>query len=347
MSEEAVRAAFASQVHWCTTLGSPLTARLTKLLGERLDRSTAVGRRVLDWPGDPAPEGDNVPARMCGAFHFLVRTGEAPGLAALYPPAPLPSEATLWAALEPLLAARQEVLDSFLDSAPQTNEVGRSAGLMAGLIAVSDRFALPLRLIEQGSSAGLNLNLDRYGHRLGGRSAGVADSPLRLAPLWRGPPPPDAPVRILGRSGVDLSPRDPAAESERLLAFVWADQRERLARMEAALSIAAAHPPGVEQGDAAEWLERVLPAAAAEGAVRVVMHSLAFQYFPSETQQRITRLMERLGAGADEERPLAWLSYEQLRGEERASLRLRLWPDGEERLLGFAHPHGRYVEWLG
>ena len=26
--------------------------------------------------------------------------------------------------------------------------------------------------------------------------------------------------------------------------------------------------------------------------------------------------------------------------------RLRLWPDGGERLLGMGHPHGRRVEWL-
>jgi hypothetical protein len=347
MSEEAVRAAFASQVHWCTILGSPFTALVVKLLGERIDTSSAIGRRVLGWRGDPAPEADNVPARMSGAFHYLVRTGAARALAALYPPAELPTEGSLWNAIEPLLVEQEPVIASFLDNAPQTNEVGRSAVLMAGLMAVADRFPLPLRLFELGSSAGLNLNLDRYGYRLGERVAGVAEAPVQLAPEWRGPPPPHAPVRIVARAGVDLSPRDPVADGERLLAFVWADQRERLARMEAALSIARAYPPPVDEGDAAEWLEQTLPASPARGSVRVVLHSIAFQYFPSSTQRRIERVMERLGAEADEEGPLAWLRYEQLLGEEQASIQLRLWPAGEDRLLGLAHAHGRYVDWAG
>jgi hypothetical protein len=346
MAEERVRAAFASQAGWCAKLGSPFTARLCTILGERIDRATAVGRRVLDWPGDPAPEADNVPARLCGALHFLARGGNAPALARLYPPTAVPDEEALWAEVAPVLEIHEETIDSFLDNAPQTNEIGRSSGLMAGLMVVAAAFPMPLRLFELGSSAGLNLLLDRYAHDLGGRMAGDPGSPVRLAPSWAGPPPPQAEVRILDRRGVDLSPRDPRGDGGRLLAFVWADQTERLARLEAALAIAAASPPAVAQGDAGDWLERVLPAAPREGAVRVVLHSLAFQYFPAATQRRIEALMERLGREASGEAPLAWLRYEYLAAEEHASLRLRTWP-GEERLLGWAHAHGRTMEWLG
>jgi hypothetical protein len=345
MAEEAVRAAFAAQAGWCEALGSPFTARLCTLLGERIDRSTAIGRRVLDWAGDPAPEADNVPARLCGALHFLVRRGDAPALARLYPPAPLPNEEILRAEVMPLLAAHEEAIGSFLDNAPQTNEIGRSSALMAGLMVIAADFGMPMRLFELGSSAGLNLLLDRYAHDLGGRAAGDPSSPVRLAPLWTGAPPPEAEVRIFDRRGVDLSPRDPRTDGERLLAFLWADQTGRLERLKAALAIAVAGPPTVERGDAADWLERVLPAAPAGGAIRVVLHSLAFQYFPAATQRRIEALMKRLGAQATAEAPLAWLRYEYLAAEEHASLRLRTWP-GEERLLGRVHAHGRTMEWL-
>ncbi|HEY0043112.1 MAG TPA: DUF2332 family protein [Allosphingosinicella sp.] len=346
MSEKAVRAAFAEQVGWCGRLGSPFTALLCQAVGERIDHSTAVGRRVLDWVGDSRPEKDNVPARLTGAFHWLVRRGAAPELAALYPPAALPQVEALWAAAAPLLETHRDVFDSFLDNPPQTNEVGRSAVLMSGLLVVAGRFGLPMRLFELGSSAGLNLGLDRYRYALGGLETGDAGSPLLLKPAWTGPPPPSAGVRILERRGVDISPLDVARDGERLLAFVWADQRERIARLEAALSIAAADPPQVEQGDAAAWLERVLPAAPREGSVRVVLHSIAFQYFPAETQARIARLMERLGAEAHEGAPLAWLQCEHLPGDAQASLRLRCWPDGTERQLAWAHGHGASVEWL-
>src|SRR2546423_1366353 len=44
----------------------------------------------------------------------------------------------------------------------QTNEVGRSAVLAGGFLTLFRRHALPLRILEIGSSAGLNLRWERY-----------------------------------------------------------------------------------------------------------------------------------------------------------------------------------------
>ena len=52
-NETAIRAAFAQQGVWGRELGSPLTGFLCDLAGRRLDRSTKIGRRILDWPGQP------------------------------------------------------------------------------------------------------------------------------------------------------------------------------------------------------------------------------------------------------------------------------------------------------
>ena len=340
---QAVRAAFAQQAVYCTQLASPFTALLCTLLGERLDRTSPAGRRLLDWAGNPDPFGDAVALRICGGLHFLVRNGAVPELAALYPPAPLPDAETLWQAVRPLLDS--DALAPWLDSAPQTNEVGRSAVLMSGLIVIAARFGLPLRLYELGASAGLNLQLDRYRYDLGGLEAGDPASPLLLKPDWKGPPPPEAEVRILGRAGVDLNPVDPRAERERLIAYVWAEQAERLARLEAALALAAADPPRIEEGDAADWLESALPLTPEPGVTRVVMHSVAFHYFPDDTKRRVTAYVEAAGAAARADAPLAWLRYEEQPGDGHFSLRLRTWP-GEEELLAWTHPHGRSVEWL-
>ena len=51
-AEARVRAAFRDQAEWCAKLGSPFTALVCATLAAHLDRSTAVGRRVLDWPGE-------------------------------------------------------------------------------------------------------------------------------------------------------------------------------------------------------------------------------------------------------------------------------------------------------
>jgi hypothetical protein len=194
-------------------------------------------------------------------------------------------------------------------------------------------------LLELGASAGLNLVLDRYGYELGGRQAGDPASPLRLCPEWKGPPPPAAEVAIAARRGVDLRPPgDPA----RLLAYVWPDQRERLAQAEQAIALRGADPPPVDTGDAAEWISRQLAEPPAEGVARIVMHSVAYQYFPPATQARVTSAI----AAAGERQPLGWLRMEKRPEDERYSLRLRLWPGGEDRLLAWTHPHGRSVSWL-
>jgi hypothetical protein len=341
-TEAAVRAAFARQAEWATRLDSPFTARLCRLLGERLDRSTETGRRVLDWPGEADPFGDALPLRLTGGLHALVRGGDAPGLADCYPPNALPGEEALWAALQPVLAAPG--LMSWLDGAPQTNEVGRSAVLMSGLLVVADLFPKPVELLELGASAGLNLLLDRYGHDLGGVAAGNPKSPLQLRPEWTGAPPPAARVELARGRGVDLHPLDARSDGHRLLAYVWPDQSRRLAQLETALAIAADDPPEIDRGDAADWLEARIREPQSEGVTRVVLHSIAFQYFPDETKTRIAAAMEEAGAAATSAGPLAWLRYE-FDPDDRASLRLRTWP-GEERLLAYCHPHGSKVEWV-
>jgi hypothetical protein len=343
MKEDEVRASFAEQAHWCAKLGSPFTARLCTLLGQRLDTTTAVGRRVLAWPGDPKGSADALALRLCGGLHWLVRSGRVPALARAYPPNPAPDDEALWDAIA--VALGDDSVCLWLDSAPQTNEVGRSAVLMSGLLVVAHRFGLPLDLYELGASAGLNLLLDRYGHDLGGVRAGDPSSPLELEPEWIGAPPPAAPVRIRARQGVDLRPADPVADRDRLIAYVWPDQERRLVQIGQALAIAGDRRLEVDAADAADWLEDRLPLAPQPGAARVIMHSVAYQYFPPETQRRVAAHIHSAAAAAAEDSPLAWLRFEKLAEDPSYSLRLRMWP-GEDRLLAWVQPHGAKLRWV-
>ena len=117
------------------------------------------------------------------------------------------------------------------------------------------------------------------------------------------------------------------------------DQAERLAQLEAALALADADPPRVDRADAADWLETRLALEPEPGMTRVVMHSVAFQYFPDDTKRRVAAYIEAAGAAATAEAPLAWLRFEEQPGDGHFSLRLRTWP-GARRLLAWAHPHG-------
>ncbi len=351
MSEAAVREAFALQGAICTAAGAPFTGRVCRMLGEKLDRHTAIGRRVLDWPGVPTHDGDALALRLAGGLHALARSRQG-DLAAFYPPnTPPRDDAVLWRAIHAALLRDAETLDGWLDGPPQTNEVGRSSALMAGLLVLADRFGLPFALYELGASAGLNTILDRYGFQLGRTRAGAADSPVRLAPEWRGGSPPAAEVRVVRRRGVDRQPLDPrsAITRERLQAYVWAEQRERLARLGAALELAAADPAPVDEADAADWLEAQLSPEPEPGVCRVVMHTIAFQYFPPEGQARIAARIAAAGARAGADSPVAWLAYEAGPGQERRpQLVLRSWPGGgEQRVLAEGQPHGAWLDWRG
>jgi hypothetical protein len=83
------------------------------------------------------------------------------------------------------------------------------------------------------------------------------------------------------------------------------------------------------------------------GVMRVLMHSIVWQYIPPEGQARIEAAMVKAGTMADEERPLGWVMLEADRTLNRHDLTVRNWPgNGAAELLGHAHAHGFWVEWL-
>ncbi len=346
----AIAAAFARQADFCRLFGAPLTAAVCDAAIIAVDDGSTVGRTLIAWPGDAM--ADALMMRFTGGCNTLVRAGRAPALAALYPPATTPGVADLAAALRDVLAdpGLDAALCGWLAGPPQTNEVARSGVLMPGMMAIAAITGLPLRLFELGCSAGLNLNLDRFGYDLGGVCAGDPAAAVQLRPAWTGPPPPLAAVRVIARRGADISPlaiADPAV-AERLLAYVWPDQPERVARAEAAIAIGRAFPPVIDLADAGDWVEQhVAPVAA---STSVVFHSIAFQYFPAATKARIAAHLAAMGAAATPDAPLAWLRYEM---DDPAlpqlpTLRLTLWRGGDpvETLLARAHPHGANLEWL-
>jgi hypothetical protein len=349
-TEAAMREAFAEQAVACAERGSPFAGQLCRALARVLDRWTQVGQRVLDWPGRPDARGDSVPLRLAGGLHALVRRGSLPGLAGLYPPHPSPDVEILEKALAEVLPAADGSLLPWLDMPPQTNEPTRSAALMASLLVVAEETnGLPFALYEVGASAGLLLMLDRYRHCLGETAAGAQDAPVLIRPRWEGSSPPYAQVQIARRQGSDLEPLDVRNQDdrERLLAYIWADQADRLARVEGALEIAAMQPPQLERAEAAAWTERTIEIEPEAGMTRVLMHAVAMQYAGEETRRRIAAHVAQVGARASNRAPFAWLRFEaDPEFDEQGSLRLTLWPGGEEEVLAFGDTHGESMRWM-
>ncbi len=322
--------------------GAPVTARVCRALGVAIDRSSVTGRRVLDWPGHYIE--DAVPLRLVAAFHWLYRAGSAPSLIDLFSGAPAHDVV----AIRTAISDHDLAIETWLNSPPQTNEPGRSATFMAALLVLADRFGLPFELLEIGSSAGLNLLIDRYRYDLGGVEVGSPNPPFIIRPQWRGSAPPVANVSILSVRGVDIAPidvTDPVA-AERLLSFIWVDQLDRFARTHAAIEMARTHAPDLSRGDAADFVEARLAERQPPGTVRVLMHSIVWQYLPPATQGRIMAAMTTAGSLATKDNPLAWIAFEADRSLAVHTLRLRFWPGGGEGVqLARVHPHGQWIEW--
>lgn len=340
MTDHPTRAAFRDQARSCAALGSPLTARLLDGLADTISAESATGARLLAWPGDATSRGDSVALRLAGGLHALVLTGKAPDLARAY------AEGTPLPAALDAIARHDAFLHAWLDSPPQTNEVRRSAGLIAAAHWMHPRAPLPIVLSELGPSAGLNLIWDRYALDAPGASFGPPDPVLRLAPDWQGgAPPAPAPVTIADRAGADLSPLDPAADRTRLLAYVWADQTDRITRTIRAADEAARLALRIQRADAVDWLAARL-ATPRPGHLHLIQHTVAWQYFPAATRARGEALIAAAGARATPDAPLARLSMEADATPGDAALTLTLWPGGQTHPLARVDFHGRRITWL-
>lgn len=330
-----IREIFAQQGRACVSLGSPFMGRLMELCATRLTPGTPVTDMLFNWPGDPASNADNAPLRLAGALHALRLEGQA--LAYVYPPLEVPDD-DLWNAVVDAIAAHEAHVLAWLGQPPQTNEVRRIAGILPALAVIARRDPRPVELLELGCSGGLNLRADRFRLILPDGAIGSDGVRVQHTPEWTGPMPPQGLPAVARRAGVDLNPLDPCDENNhtRLLAYVWADQRDRLSRTRSAIQVAVTTPAQIDAGDAGAWLEAQLNRPS-EGHLRVVMHTVAWQYFSQETAQRAETALHsnddvvRLSMEAD--------------GGKGAALSLTHYPDGVVEPLGRVDFHGRWVEW--
>lgn len=324
-------------------IGSPFVAEILAAAERQLPHAPRTAAMLAEWPGDPAAAA--VAMRLNAALHALARRDTPAALGALY----RGEHDDVDGAVRAAFVAHDAFIARWMRDTPQTNEVGRAAAILAALMEVVARADLPVELIELGSSAGLNLNLARYRYDLGGVIAGPDDSTVHVAPEWRGAAAPDRAVAVVAAEGVDLHPLDPhdAATCERLMAYVFADQPRRAARLAAALDMARRHPPRITRADATTWLAQRLDAPQPAGRWRVIFHSMVAQYVGAVERQALERSIAAAGARADVDRPLARIAFEWNPGRTAVELRLTCWPEGGTRVLAICHPYGAWIEWLG
>ena len=339
------------QAQACIALGSPFSGALMNKAAQDVEQGGPAASVLAAWAGDSARSlfADAVPIRLLGALHAFALGGDAPALTAAYPAADRAGDAeAAWAEGRRLMKLHPRRFIDFMDHEPQTNEVRRSACLIGGFLTIAKETGLPLRCFEVGASAGLNQLWDHFHYRLGDAGAWGDDrSSVDIDTAWRGSPPPLVEsVNVIERAACDRRPvdiSDPVARA-RLRAYVWADQRDRMKRLEAALALALAEGVTVETEDAVTWT--AARAAPRGGAATVLYHSVFWQYMPPDSQSALLAAIQAHGAAASNEAPFAWLRMEPPPHDlANMELRLTLWPTGEERLLARVHPHGAKVDW--
>ena len=343
-----VVAAFDNQAAYCTASGANVTARIVIAVRDLLERGEggALLDRIRAWPG--APLADALPLRIAGGIHALHLAGLEPALNAIYRDGVVVDDAALVAAA---IRAHEPALLPWLDGPPQTNEAGRSSNFIAAMLWLVDK-GLPPRFecLEIGSSAGINLMLDRYHYDLRGVQVGPEPGAMRFAPEWQGDPPPDRAIEIISTKGCDVAPVDltDAEQALRLKAYIWPEHTVRFERMDAAIAEALKSPPNLVHMNAADFVEAELAKPQAAGTTRMLMHSIVWQYVPEDQKARVTAAMEAAGARATAERPLAWVSLEANRVMHIHEMVVRYWPGGEAgEIVTRAHPHGAWIGWGG
>lgn len=346
--EAAVIRVLRLQAKGCREMGSPLTADLLEHWARDWSEGGPTAALLAPWAGLDARGlfKEAVALRLAAALHDLALSGDDPGLSDAYAAR---DADRIWPLALAAMERRKDRLARFMGHEPQTNEVRRSAVLLGGFLEVAKTTGLPLATFEIGASAGLNMLWDSYGYRLAETAWGPRAAPLTIATEWRGPPPAvDAQVQVIERAACDRRPTDLAdpEQRRRLLAYIWADQTDRFERIEAAIGMAVQRGVGVEAADAVDWTRAHV--APRPGVASVLYHSVFWQYMPAESQAALAERIGEIGASAAPGAPFAWLRMEpSLKDLATMEILLTLWPGGETRRLGLAHPHGAWVDWEG
>jgi hypothetical protein len=331
----------------CAGLGSPMYGDMLDRMAADVEAGGVFATILSSHENDPGRLA--TPLRLLGGLHRLVLDGHAPTLRRWYPSTGGRWDVeAAWPDIALAAAEHADQLHAALDQPPQTNEVGRSAALIGGLLIFAHRFGLPIRLFEIGCSAGLNLRADHYRYRYAGGQWGPIDSPVAIEDAWRGRLPPVAVLRIVERHGYDIAPLDATSRDGELtlLSYVWPDMAARLDRLRGAINIARRVAAPLHRRNAADAVANL---RVADDRLTVLWHSITWQYLAEGEETAVRAGIDALAAQARNGSPFVHLMLEPHRRAPDSPVefvvRARSWPAGDDVLLAECSPHGPPVTW--
>lgn len=329
------------QAQSCESMGSPFTAAFIRAaLADYRNGLPVCG--LLDAHAHYARPALN----LASAFHYLALDGNAT-LSQHFPSTGGDGDAgAAWKAARNILADRIERVELLFRGIIQTNEPARSMPILGGFLFLASAFAMPIRVFEIGASAGLNLRFDHYFYDAGDWQWGNPASPLVLCNRTRGGRPKhlEAVPNVVDRSGCDLNAIDATRREGalRLKSFVWPDQTERLARLDAALTVAARVPVEIDTESFVTWLRR--KARPRSGYLTVILQSIVEEHLTAQARDDLNNVITMLENEASSSAPLAYLRMEQEAGEYLTSV--KTCPDATHLPICYSDGHGQEILWL-
>lgn len=332
------------QQEGCERAGSALYGSILASMASDIETGGICGEILAPWSTNAL--ADAIPLRFLASVHRIVLDDRAPALAAYYPSAGGHDVGDPWPAFLDVVRSHRDEIEADMHRGVQTNEVGRAATLFGGFHRISLAHRFPLRILEVGASAGLLLRWDQYRYTAGDMAWGPQHE-VQFDNPWTGDVPAvDAALSVAERAGCDVNPlplETPEAVNV-LRGFLWPDQQDRRARLDAAIEIARRVPARIDQADAGDWVADAL-VRPAPGVATVVYHSIVLQYLPRPSFDKMRSAITEAGERATSEAPLCWLRMEP--AGDVADVRLRTWPGGTEEVLATTGYHGPPVTWLG
>ncbi|MFC5253078.1 DUF2332 domain-containing protein [Streptomyces nigrescens] len=320
-------------------------------LYETLSQAVARTPELLDLAAGTKP-GQPAPNMLLGAVHHILRRGVQHPLASYF---------TGHEALEADRAAvlladfcrrhAEQITRTISTRSVQTNEVNRCAVLLPAFAALQQQLDdRPIRIVDVGASAGLNLLWDRYtydydGHRL---SLPASDPDTVLTCEIKGATPPlslDV-TRFARPVGIELNPvdvTDPEA-TEWLVSLTWPEQTTRMRTLNSALTLAARTPPTILAGRAEEHLADVVATAPADQHLCFVFSWSIYQIFGSPGGRE--RLVDTL-AELSRQRPLHEISIGHF-GHDTPHMIMARHESGVSRsdVVAYCDVYGTWLDWL-
>jgi hypothetical protein len=254
-----------------------------------------------------ARKGQPVPNLFFGAIHYLLMNGTNHKLSEFYLSItnhPKKAENAYPAFVDFCQKYSDKIIELLKIKIVQTNEVRRCSYLYPLFSHIYRLSKTPLALIEIGTSAGLQLFVDKYRYSYGSVDVfGNPDSEVNLTSVFKGEKMalqqmslPEVATRI----GVDLHINDVRNTEDYLWlnALIWPEHNERRELFEKAASFVWNHPLRLIEGDGVEILDSLV-ASIPEDQVVCVFHTHVANQMPIETKAKLLRQITEIGNHRD------------------------------------------------